>query len=46
MVKFNAPRVLPVLLFATLAGALAMGLKHDPKIISSMLLDHPIPSRN
>lgn len=43
MVKFNAPRVLPVLLFATIAGALAMGLKHDPKVIPSMLLDRPIP---
>jgi cytochrome c biogenesis protein CcmG, thiol:disulfide interchange protein DsbE len=43
MFKLNLPRVLPVLLFAGVAGALALGLKHDPKVIPSMLLDRPIP---
>jgi cytochrome c biogenesis protein CcmG, thiol:disulfide interchange protein DsbE len=41
--RINISRVLPVLLFAALAAALAMGLKRDPKVIPSMLLDRPIP---
>jgi cytochrome c biogenesis protein CcmG, thiol:disulfide interchange protein DsbE len=43
MLRINLSRVLPVLLFAGVAGALAMGLKRDPKVIPSMLLDRPIP---
>jgi cytochrome c biogenesis protein CcmG, thiol:disulfide interchange protein DsbE len=41
--RINLSRVLPVLLFAGVAGALAMGLNRDPKVIPSMLLDRPIP---
>jgi cytochrome c biogenesis protein CcmG, thiol:disulfide interchange protein DsbE len=43
MIRLNLSRVLPVLLFVGVAGALSMGLKRDPKVIPSMLLDRPIP---
>jgi cytochrome c biogenesis protein CcmG, thiol:disulfide interchange protein DsbE len=35
--------ILPVVLFAALGGALALGLTHDPKTIPSMLIDRKIP---
>jgi cytochrome c biogenesis protein CcmG, thiol:disulfide interchange protein DsbE len=43
MMRLNASRILPVVLFTIVAGAMAMGLKRDPKVIPSMLLDRPIP---
>ncbi len=35
--------VLPVGLFAVMGVVLAMGLRHDPKVLPSMLLDRPLP---
>ncbi len=35
--------VLPLGLFAVLGVVLAMGLRHDPKVLPSMLLDRPLP---
>jgi cytochrome c biogenesis protein CcmG, thiol:disulfide interchange protein DsbE len=43
MIQINLSRVLPILLFGGVAVALGMGLKRDPKVIPSMLLDRPIP---
>lgn len=43
MIRINLSRALPVFLFAGVAVALGMGLKRDPKIIPSMLLDRAIP---
>jgi cytochrome c biogenesis protein CcmG, thiol:disulfide interchange protein DsbE len=42
MLRINISHVLPILLFVGVANALAVGLKHDPKMIPSMLLDQPI----
>ncbi len=35
---------LPVLLFGGLAVSFALGLRHDPKVIPSMLLDRQLPN--
>jgi cytochrome c biogenesis protein CcmG, thiol:disulfide interchange protein DsbE len=35
--------VLPIVVFAALGGALALGLTHDPKTIPSMLIDRQVP---
>jgi cytochrome c biogenesis protein CcmG, thiol:disulfide interchange protein DsbE len=43
MFQINLSRLLPVMLFSGVAVALSMGLKRDPKVIPSMLLDRPIP---
>jgi len=41
--KMRIATLIPVLAFAALGGALAMGLRHDPKVIPSMLIDRKLP---
>jgi cytochrome c biogenesis protein CcmG, thiol:disulfide interchange protein DsbE len=41
--KLRMSTLLPLGLFAVLGVVLAMGLRHDPKVLPSMLLDRPLP---
>ena len=41
--KLRVSTLLPVGLFAVLGAVLALGLRHDPKVLPSMLLDRPLP---
>ena len=36
--------LLPVLLFALVAGGLGIGLRRDPSLLPSMLIDRPLPA--
>ncbi len=40
---FRLSVIIPVVAFAALGGALALGLQHDPKVIPSMLIDRKLP---
>ena len=44
--KLRLAAIIPLLAFATLGGALALGLRHDPKVIPSMLIDRELPRFN
>ena len=35
--------VLPVALFVVMGAVLALGLRHDPKVLPSMLINRPVP---
>lgn len=36
--------ILPVALFAVMGVVLALGLRHDPKVLPSMLINRPVPA--
>ncbi len=41
--KLRLATLLPVGLFVVMGAVLALGLRHDPKVLPSMLLDRPVP---
>lgn len=41
--KLRIATLIPVFAFAVLGGALAMGLRNDPRVIPSMLIDRKLP---
>ena len=38
--------ILPLLLFAVVAGYFALGLSRDPSVVPSALIDKPVPAFN
>lgn len=46
MARLRLPTLLPLLVFGAVGAAFALGLRHDPKVIPSMLIDRQLPDFN
>lgn len=44
MKQLSAAKILPIAFFGVIAGAFALGLARDPRVIPSMLIDRPLPN--